>query len=121
MTSSRVGVSAIPAFHLITGAAPSESEEQFLPGIDEHLTAVETLDRIIARDGAAVSATTERARAANPATLLREAASRYGDAVTIATRRLLGAEAEDALETAGPGPLPWLPGGPTCRGWSGGA
>jgi conjugative relaxase-like TrwC/TraI family protein len=95
--------------HLITEPAPADNEKQFLPGITEHLTAVETLDRIIGRDGAAVSATTEQGRAASSATLLREAASRYADAVTTAARRLLGAEAEDALEAAGPGPLPWLP------------
>jgi conjugative relaxase-like TrwC/TraI family protein len=97
--------------HLITEPTPSDTDEQFLPGIDEHLTAVETLDRIIGRDGAAVSATTDRSRAASPATLLHEATTRYADAVITAARRL-GAGAEDALEAAGPGPLPWLPGIP---------
>jgi hypothetical protein len=98
--------------HLIAEATPAEADEQFLPGITEHLTAVETLDRIFGRDGAAVSATTEQTRGASPATLLHEAADRYADAVTTSARRLLGADAEDALEAAGPGPLPWLPGVP---------
>jgi hypothetical protein len=96
--------------HLIT--EPTEAEEQFLPGINAQLTAVETLARIIGQDGAAVSATTELVRATNPAALLHEAASRYTDAVTSATQRLLDLEADDALEAAGSGPLPWLPGIP---------
>ncbi|MFN8192202.1 MAG: MobF family relaxase [Nocardioidaceae bacterium] len=96
--------------HLISG--PTAPDEQFLPGIDEQITAVETLDRIIARDGAAVSATTALAHATSPATLLHEAAGRYADAVIAATQRLLGADADTALEAAGTGPLPWLPGIP---------
>ena len=87
-------------------------DEHFLPGIDEQLTTVETLHRIVARDGAAVSATTEAAHAASPATQLHEAASRYADAVTAAAHRMLGPSAEDRLEEAGAGPLPWLPGIP---------
>ena len=96
--------------HLISG--PTAPDEQFLPGIDEQITAVETLDRIIARDGAAVSATTALTHATSPATLLHEAVGRYADAVTAATQRLLGADADAALEAAGAGPLPWLPGIP---------
>ena len=97
--------------HLIAGAADPDAE-QFLPGINEQLTAVDILDRIVACDGAAVSATTEVARSVNPATQLHEAASRYADAVTDAAHRLLGPNAEDALEAADAGPLPWLPGIP---------
>lgn len=97
--------------HLIADAA-DPGAEQFLPGIDEQLTVVDLLERIVARDGAAVSATTEVAHAINPATQLREAASRYADAVTDAAHRLLGPSAEDALEAADSGPLPWLPGIP---------
>jgi conjugative relaxase-like TrwC/TraI family protein len=100
--------------HLHLISEPTVKEEQFLPGIDEQLTAVETLDRVIARDGAAVSATTEFAHATSPSTLLHEAAGRYADAVTAATQRLLGADADDALEAAGTGPLPWLPGIPAA-------
>jgi len=96
--------------HLVT--EEPAAQEQFLPGIDEQLTAVETLDRIIARDGAAVSATTEIAHATSPATRLHEAAQRYADAVASAAQRLLRGDADGALETAGPGPLPWLPGIP---------
>jgi conjugative relaxase-like TrwC/TraI family protein len=84
-------------------------DEQFLPGIDEQLTAIEMLDRIIDRDGAATSATTQLSNATTAAARLHEAACRYADAVTTAAARLLGADADDALESAGPGPLPWLP------------
>ena len=87
-------------------------EEEFLPGVNEQLTAAETLDCIIDRDGAAVSATTERADAARIATQLHEAADRYADAVATAASRVLGAGAANALDAAGPGPLPWLPGIP---------
>jgi conjugative relaxase-like TrwC/TraI family protein len=97
--------------HLIADAADPDAE-QFLPGITEQLTAVDLLERIVARDGVAVSATTEVAHVTNPATQLREAASRYADAVTHAALRLLGPSAENALEAAEPGPLPWLPGIP---------
>jgi hypothetical protein len=87
-------------------------DEEFLPGIDGQLTAVDMLGRIIDRDGAATSATTEFANATSAAALLHEAACRYADAVTTAVARLLGADADGALESAGPGPLPWLPGVP---------
>ena len=43
---------------------------------------------------------------------LHEAAQRYADAVTTAAHRLLGPDADRALEAAGSGPLPWLPGSP---------
>ncbi|HEX2893779.1 MAG TPA: MobF family relaxase [Marmoricola sp.] len=97
--------------HLVADAADPDAE-QFLPGINEQLTAVDLLERIVARDGTAVSATSEVARAINPATQLRESARRYADAVTDAAHRLLGPNAEDALEAADSGPLPWLPGIP---------
>jgi len=96
--------------HLITEVA--DAEEEVLPGIHEQLTAVDTLDRILVRDGAATSATTELAHATSPVTRLHEAAQRYADAVNIASQRLLREDADEALESAGAGPLPWLPGVP---------
>ncbi|QSR29046.1 DNA primase [Nocardioides sp. S5] len=98
--------------HLITDQAASDrDDEQFLPGIDEQLTAAATLDRVVDRDGSAVSATTELANATSAATQLRDAARRYADAVTMATTRLLGHDAADELASTA-GPLPWLPGVP---------
>ena len=90
------------------------ADEQFLPGIDEQLTAMEILDRIVERDSAAISASTRLVHAASPATQLHEATERYADAVTVAAHRLLDEEADDALEAAGTGPLPWLPGIPAA-------
>lgn len=102
--------------HLILEPADGNYEEQFLPGVDEQLTAIDTLDRIITRDGAALSATSELARNADPATQLHDAMKRYADAIRFATTEALGAGADDALEAAGPGPLPWLPGIPAELG-----
>jgi conjugative relaxase-like TrwC/TraI family protein len=87
-------------------------DEQFLPGIDEQLTAVEIIDRIVGRDGAAVSATSALTQSVSPPSRLHDAAQRYADAVTTATRCLLGADADRALEACDSGPLPWLPGIP---------
>ena len=54
--------------HLHLVARPTEGDEgRAVPSrIDEHLTAVETLDRIVDRDGAALSATTELAQPDQP-------------------------------------------------------
>jgi hypothetical protein len=90
--------------HVITDDL-SDDREFELPGITEQLTATETLERVLARDGAAVSATSTRALAATPEARLQDAATRYADAVGLATQKLLGNE--DGPLT--PGPLPWLP------------
>ncbi|GAB3854580.1 MobF family relaxase [Nocardioides maradonensis] len=98
--------------HLITDPAETKDEEQFLPGIAEQLTAIETLERIIHRDGAAVSATTERDNHTDPAVQLHDAVRRYSGSLELAATKALGAAADDAFEAAGPGPLPWLAGIP---------
>ncbi|MBS45885.1 MAG: DNA primase [Nocardioides sp.] len=90
--------------HVITDDLGDDREFE-LPGITEHLTATETLERVLARDGAAVSATSTRALAATPEARLQDAARRYADAVGFATQKVLGNE--DGPLT--PGPLPWLP------------
>jgi conjugative relaxase-like TrwC/TraI family protein len=77
------------------------------PADDRAMTAPEVLERILARDGAAVSATTTQATASSPEAQLHDAVTRYADAVTLAAS-MLRADPEDA----GPGPLPWLPGIP---------
>lgn len=83
----------------------SDEREFELPGITEQLTTTGTLERVLARDGAAVSATTTRELAAAPEARLQDAATRYADAVEYATHKLLGNEDGPLL----PGPLPWLP------------
>ena len=91
--------------HVITDELTDDREFE-LPGITEQLTATEILERALARDGAAVSATSIRERAVTPETRLHDAATRYADTVSLATRTVLGASAE---EPVGSGPLPWLP------------
>ena len=91
--------------HVITDDLGDDREFE-LPGITEQLTAIEILERVLARDGAAVSATSTRELAATPETRLHDAATRYADTVSLATRTVLGISAE---EPVGSGPLPWLP------------
>lgn len=83
-----------------------------LPRIDAQATATEILEGILARDGAAVSATTTHRHALSPETRLHEAVGRYADAVVQGSQRVVGSGWVDALEGAGEGPVPWLPGIP---------
>ncbi|MEU0266758.1 MobF family relaxase [Nocardioides sp. NPDC006303] len=95
--------------HIITEPdATAECDQHPLPGLDEQLTATQTLENILARDGAAASATTVLRRGRSNATRLQFAATRYADAVATGSHHVLGNAWEDALEAAGPGPLPWL-------------
>ncbi len=71
-------------------------------------TATEVLQNVLARDGAAVSATTERARAANPATLLHDATARYEDALLAGAENLLGPAWDDDIESAAEAVIPGL-------------
>ena len=91
--------------HVIADGLSDEREFE-LPGITEQLTATETLERVIARDGAAVSATSSRELAAMAEARLHDAATRYADAVVVATQKVLGVPDD---EPVGSGPLPWLP------------
>jgi conjugative relaxase-like TrwC/TraI family protein len=91
--------------HLVLGS--DETHALSSPTDDRALTATEVLEGILARDGAAVSATTAQATGASPEAQLHDAVTRYADAVTLAAS-MLRADPEDA----GPGPLPWLPGIP---------
>ncbi|HET7388113.1 MAG TPA: MobF family relaxase [Nocardioidaceae bacterium] len=91
--------------HLVLGS--DETHALPSPTDDRALTATEVLEGILARDGAAVSATTAQATGASPEAQLHDAVTRYADAVTLAAS-MLRADPEDA----GPGPLPWLPGIP---------
>lgn len=86
----------------------ADGEQLALPGIVEELTATETLERILARDGAAVSATTTATQAASATERLHDAALRYADALALAAQRLRIPDDDPA----GEGPLPWLAGIP---------
>jgi conjugative relaxase-like TrwC/TraI family protein len=94
--------------HVITDDLADDREFE-LPGITEQLTATEALEHVLARDGAAVSATSTRQQSATPEARLHDAATRYSDAVAFATQMVRGL----SEEPAGSGPLPWLPGLPT--------
>lgn len=91
--------------HVVLGT--DETHALPSPIDDRVLTATEVFEGILARDGAAVSATSTRAAAASPEAQLHDAVMRYADAVTLAASKLR-ADPEEAE----PGPLPWLPGIP---------
>ena len=78
------------------------------PAVERAMTATEVLEGILARDGAAVSATSTRTRATSPAAQLQDAVTRFADAVALATSQL---RADPDL--AERGPLPWLAGIPS--------
>jgi DNA primase catalytic core len=63
-------------------------------------TALDQLAAILGRDTSQVSATTAARDAINPATMLRDAAARYHDAVTFAAEQVLGDEAMRRLDRA---------------------
>jgi len=77
------------------------------PTLDRQATVTEVLEGVLARDGAAVSATTTRDLSASPEAQLRDALTRYADALTLAATRV-----RVDLDSAPPGPLPWLAGVP---------
>lgn len=95
--------------HLVLGF--DETHVLPSPTDDRALTATEVLEGILARDGAAVSATTAQATGASPEAQLHDAVTRYADAVALAASKL-----RVDPEEAGPGPLPWLPGIPEVVG-----
>lgn len=78
------------------------------PTVERSLTATEVLEGILARDGAAVSATSTQARATSPASQLQDAVTRYADAVAFAPSQMRANP-----DLAEPGPLPWLAGIPS--------
>ncbi|MGC5586114.1 hypothetical protein [Ornithinimicrobium sp. W1665] len=97
--------------HVVSAADP---DGHTLPLVETSspATATEVLQGVLARDGAAVSATTERARAADPAALLHDAAERYEDGVLAGAERLLGPGWGDHLESAAEALVPGLPHAP---------
>lgn len=91
--------------HLVLGS--DETHALPTPTDSRPVTATEVLERILARDGAAVSATTTRSTVASSEPQLHDAVTRYADAVALAASKLR-ADPEESE----PGPLPWLPGIP---------
>src|SRR5690606_6205454 len=94
--------------HVVSAA---DTDGHTLPLIEttSPATATEVLQGVLARDGAAVSATTERARAADPAALLHDATARYEDGLLAGAERLLGPGWGDEVESAAGALVPGLP------------
>ena len=75
-------------------------------------TAVETLERIIRRDGAAVAATTMLRDEHDPARLLEQSTARYEDALEYAATTVIGAELAAQLRADAEQLVPGLTGAP---------
>lgn len=73
------------------------------PTFDRQVTATELLEDILARDGAAVSATTTHTVASNPEAQLHDAVTRYADGLALAATQV-----RVDFDGAPVGPLPWL-------------
>jgi DNA primase catalytic core len=71
-------------------------------------TAVDVLTRVLARDGAPTSATSQARALTDPAALLACAADRYYDALNTAAEERLGLEALKAIDTAADAAVPGL-------------
>ncbi len=81
-------------------------------------TAVDLLERILASDGSAVSATTTARDAQDPAVQLTDAAARYLDSLYVGAEQLLGAEQVARLDATADHVVPGLtdaPAWPTLR------
>lgn len=71
-------------------AGDGDLHQMLRPESIEPATATETLEGILARDGAAVSASATAREGTSPATQLHDAATRYGDAVLAAAEDVVG-------------------------------
>ncbi len=78
------------------------------------LTGVERLERILARDTAPLSASTELREQENPARLLAPAVARYTDALGVAAELVVGADVVRRLDDEADQIVLWLT---ECPGW----
>jgi len=78
------------------------------------LTGVERLERILARDDAPVSASTELREQDNPARLLAPAVARYTDALGVAAEQVVGADVVRRLDDEADQVVLWLT---ECPAW----
>uniref|UniRef100_UPI0009FBDAAC MobF family relaxase n=1 Tax=Mycobacterium avium TaxID=1764 RepID=UPI0009FBDAAC len=83
--------------HLYLSTAETDPHRVLAPKATHPQTAVDVLTKILARDGAQVSATTAERQAADPVTRLAAAADMYHDALGTAAEYHLGATQLDAL------------------------
>jgi conjugative relaxase-like TrwC/TraI family protein len=85
--------------HLYLSTAEADPHRLLSPKATHPDTAVDVLTRILARDGAQVSATTAARHAADPAARLAAAADMYYDALGAAAEHHLGEHARTHLDT----------------------
>ncbi|TPG26133.1 MobF family relaxase [Mycolicibacterium hodleri] len=94
--------------HLYLSTAEGDPHRLLSPKATHPDTAVDVLTRILARDGAQVSATTAARQAADPAARLQAAADMYYDALGTAAENRLGAGARDRLDAIADDVIPQL-------------
>jgi hypothetical protein len=100
--------------HLYLSTAETDPHRILAPKATHPDTAVDVLSRIVARDGAQVSATTAARVAADPARRLAAAADMFTDALATAAEHQLGAEASARLDALAESLHPGLT---TCTAW----
>ena len=84
--------------HLYLSTAEADPHRLLSPKATHPDTAIDVLTRILARDGAQVSATTAARQAADPAARLQAAADMFYDALGVAAENRLGVGARDRLD-----------------------
>ncbi|CAN7510336.1 MobF family relaxase [Mycolicibacterium frederiksbergense] len=94
--------------HLYLSTAEGDPHRLLSPKATHPETAVDVLTRILARDGAQVSATTAARQAADPAVRLQAAADMYYDALGAAAENRLGVGARDRLDAIADAVIPQL-------------
>ncbi|MEB3065046.1 MobF family relaxase [[Mycobacterium] zoologicum] len=86
--------------HIYLSTAESDAHQILTPKAIHPDTAIDVLERVLARDGAQISATTEQHNAENPFQRLGQAARMYTHAIGALAEHRLGAERLAAIETA---------------------
>jgi conjugative relaxase-like TrwC/TraI family protein len=100
--------------HLYLSTAETDPHRILAPKATHPDTAVDVLSRIVARDGAQVSATTAARQAADPARRLAAAADMFTDALATAAENQLGEGARARLDALAESVHPDLT---TCTAW----
>ncbi|WP_308207294.1 MobF family relaxase [Mycolicibacterium murale] len=100
--------------HLYLSTAETDPHRILAPKATHPDTAVDVLSRIVARDGAQISATTAARQAADPTRRLAAAADMFTDALATAAEHQLSAEASARLDALAESLHPSLT---TCTAW----
>lgn len=86
--------------HIFVETAETDAHNILTPKATHPNTAIDVLQRVLARDGAQVSATTEAASAADPFTRLGKAAAMYTHSVGALAENTLGPDKMAAIDAA---------------------